>query len=233
LTLVLVAALLATSPVSLTWKPQVGEQHLYHVSVTFRYIGAPIEFRSNLNLTVVSVFPDGSYQLKSETSDAREIGGDEVQKLEQQLPSTQKYDRNGLPIDLKEGSRDSDPFADLLDHLTEFQSPIHPLAEGGTWKNQVVGLKKGIFSRPRINYTLLRLFQGTDKPYAEIGVRAVAADQSELASGTVLLKRPDNYLYRMEEVIPNFWPEGASESTYVHIVVQEMKSKATTSGSFR
>ena|GEM_PF-4910707 len=216
---------LAAKPVSLTWHPQLGESHRYRVSVVFNYSSnATVEFRSNLDLTVVAVSPDGSYDLKSETSDAKMLGGADEQKLPPQPATVQKYDKNGLPIDVKPDTRDADPFADLLDHLTEFQSPLHPVDTGATWKNQVVGIKRGIFSRPRINYTLLRITEGADHPYAQIGVRAVSADQSELATGTVVLRRPDNCLMRMEEVIPNFWPEGANQGVNVHIIVQENKA---------
>ena len=217
------ALLLAAAPVSLIWHPVLGERHHYNVDVSFAYPGSTIEFRSLLDLTVVGLEPNGAYELKSETTDARMVGGTDVQKLPPQPATIQKYDKYGLPIDVKEDSRDADPFADLLDHLTEFQSPLHLVEPGATWKNQVIGVKKGIFGRPRITYTFLRTFEGSDKPYAQIGLRAQAADQSELATGTVFLKRPNNSLFRMEEAIPNFWPEGASESTYVHIKVQEVQ----------
>jgi hypothetical protein len=209
--------------VDLAWKPKVAEKHLYSIVVTLDYGTTTVEFDSQLSTRVVSVDPDGSYSLETLTLNPTERSGDQVQDLQRQGPVLEKYDRRGAPIEKKDATPpESDPFAELMDHLTEYQTPRHAVAEGDSWTSEHALATSGAMADARLKYTLSELIRSGDHGYAQIAIEARKGKDIPIASGTLTLLRPSNSLFRLEEEIPKFLPTGANMPADVHITLQEV-----------
>ncbi len=206
---------------SLEWKPKQGETHLYHVVVRFDYGGNELRFDTDLKTLVLGVASDGSYRVETRSLNAVARTADEKHELPAQPPQTQRYDRRGLPLELKASARDSDPFADLLDHLTEFQTPGRPVAIGGKWLNSVAGPKDSLFGVPRITYELDSVSESGAGSHANVRYTATSGFDRNAATGNLILTRPSNSLSHMDVKIPHFQPEGSNEVASVSIVLDE------------
>jgi hypothetical protein len=220
-TALLLALATADQTYSLEWRPKLGESHTYSLSVDFNYQEGSIRFDSSLRTTVLGVAGDGSYRLEVRTTHAVATSGSDKQEIPDQQPQVQKYDRRGMPLGLKPTDRDKDPFADLLDHLTEFQSPGRPVAIGESWLNAVSGPKLSLFGIPRITYRLDSVSRSGTGAHAFVRYTASSGFDKYVATGSLILSRPNNSLMHMDVKIPHFAPEGSGEEAAVSVVLQE------------
>lgn len=206
---------------SLRWAPKVGEVHLYRVKVKFDYGEGAMEFNSDLKVKVLAVAANGNYAIQTSTTSATLDSGNEVRELPAQPPVTQYYTKVGLPSGSSLQTRDPDPFADLLDHLTEFQAPPNRVRVKDSWINKPTGPKTGIFSQPRITYTFVDVFKDGNRHMAKIRYQAFFGMDSEAATGTLILDRSSNFLSQVDATIPHFKPEGVKEESSVSITLKE------------
>jgi hypothetical protein len=207
---------------SLQWKPKLGEIHLYDVNVTFDYGQTSLQFKSQLTVKVVAVSDDGGYTIQTSTSDAKVDSGTEVKDLASQSPETQYYSKVGAPTGLSLAKRDPDPFADLLDHLTEFESPSHSVKVGESWTNPLMNSKRGLFGAARLTYTLVDVYHEGGRHLAKIRYNASIGMDPEAASGTLILNRANNALFRLDATIPHFKPEGTLDESAISITIREL-----------
>jgi hypothetical protein len=216
-----IASIGADRLVPLDWKPALGEIHRYTVSVQFRIEGAHMEFSSLLETKVLGVAEDGSYRLSTRTLHAMSKSAGGETPLPDEPPSVERFDRRGLPLAKAGDKKELDPFSDLLDHLTEYQSPGHPVRVGDSWVNEVGGPKQSLFGEPRISYRLSELTHSDSGDYARVSYTAANSIDPFAATGSLIVARPDNHLVHLDVVIPHFMPEGSREEARVQIILQE------------
>jgi hypothetical protein len=209
---------------ALRWKPKPGETHVYRVNVKFDYGGDGVQFNSDLKVKVMEVNDDGGYSVQTSTSNASLNSGNETRDLPLQTPVTQYYSKLGLPTGQSLLTRDPDPFADLLDHLTEFQAPLHGVKVRDSWVNRPTGPKTSLFGQPRLTYTLVDVYKDGERHLAKIRYQASVETDPEAASGTLILDRSNFYLTGVDATIPHFRPEGAREDAAVTITLREKSS---------
>jgi hypothetical protein len=208
-----------TNPILLDWRPVVGETHLYSVRVHFTIEGSGMDFNSTLETKVLGVAEDGSYRLSTRTFNSTNKSDEGTQKLPDVPPEIARYDSRGLRIST--GKKESDPFSDLLDHLTSYQSPGHPVVVGDTWVNETTESKTDFFGEPHVKYRLAELTHSATGDYARVSYTASKGIDPNAATGSLILKRPTNTLVHLDVVIPHFMPEGSREEARVLILVQE------------
>jgi hypothetical protein len=207
---------------TLRWQPKTGEVHYYQVNVKFDYGGvATLEFKSELKVKVTDVAANGNYTLQTLTTAATIVSGEEVKALPEQPPTNQYYTKMGIPTGPSLHGRDPDPFEDLLDHLTEFQSPPYKVRLKDQWVNRPTGPKTGIFSEPRLSYTFVDAYKEGARHFSKIRYQASIGVDPDAASGTLILDRSNNYLSEVNATIPHFRPENAKEDSIVTISVKE------------
>lgn len=205
----------------LAWKPKKGEVHHYHIAVHFDYNGDVLDFTSDLAMEVLGVASDGTYRLSTRTTHAIAASGDDRQALPDEQPTEQRFDRVGRPILSGDPPKYSDPFSDLLDHLTEYQSPERPVAVGDSWVNLRSGPKTGWFGLPHITYRLANVAKGDKETFARISYIATVDLDPYAATGNLVLSMTDNHLVHMDVVIPHFKPENAGEEARVQVELTE------------
>ncbi|CAN5439592.1 hypothetical protein BH11ARM1_BH11ARM1_12200 [soil metagenome] len=129
------------SKYTLVWKPVVGDQLNYDVSMRTEMPEEAFTYQTKLKLKVIEVQKSGGYILESSTDKSTlTVGKDEV-ATENGPARREVFDARGHRIDY-DSSLDEDPLNRVLGTICEFLPPPKSIEVGGKWKRNVEGDSK-------------------------------------------------------------------------------------------
>ena len=131
--------LLTVQSYDLIWHPHSGQELRYDLKIKADIGGKPFEFRSEVELKVKSVSPNGDYELGTQFKNGVTSFDGQEEKVEEEAEDVQRYNRRGEPLDASEDVEDAT--SELLGQVSDFVPPDKPVRMYQNWTKEIPARK--------------------------------------------------------------------------------------------
>ena len=196
--------LLTVQSYDLIWHPHSGQELRYDLKIKADIGGKPFEFRSEVELKVKSVSPNGDYELGTQFKNGVTSFDGQEEKVEEEAEDVQRYNRRGEPLDASEDVEDAT--SELLGQVSDFVPPDKPVRMYQNWTKEIPARKGLELPAASATYTLVAAAKkdGRDVLRVDYSYAQKSGSNPVRAKGTFLLATEDNSIVSVEAKVENF-----------------------------